>query len=610
MTVQISVVHYAEENELVFNDVLVMFVKSIRQLTQYPYKLNIIDNQMHPLARRNLESKLPHVEIIRHEGKHHTFPAGANTAIEKMQGDYLVLLHTDLLVGWGWLNALVQDLKQSEAKYGVPCAISPLLLPYPKTSETPSEEQLGITTISDLIPPEDVKRYMINHHIPYKLWNNVPVAVSRPTLITDNGHQLGGAYMASRKFFEEVGPYDETLNRTNDRDYGIRALLTSCRNLMSNHVYLHHIGGLHSHSGVYNSHEYDGYAAFKSKWGLKAWQAMLTGMMWIKLHNNRPLIRKLHIMDKPAKSILTEVMNSPSNNEGVYSEYSCRLVAQPWKRFGTVLTGADTRNPDWHPGIIRDCCVLKLGDDWFMWFQASAGHGTWNIGLAKSKDGIHWKMHPQPVLNKGPLGSLDHLFLADPEVVYVNGKFHMFYEANDTFHFSCGYAESIDGIHWIKSSTPALKPSSHGYDTHDMSPLCILKVKGAWFLYYFARSGGCGPINTGVAVSRDLQTWQKPFNHPILTPNPKWPESAVINRVMWIQDRYVAWVGVRNVRTFGDGTALAWSMDGLKWHWGPLIVQQRKGFLYRNDIDVVRSYGDYFLFYSRSPTIDLLVLKG
>lgn len=289
MSVQISIVHYAEENELAFNDILVMLVKSIRELTEYPYKLNIIDNHIHPKARRDMEAKLPDVEIIRAEGEYHTFPAGANTAIENMDGDYLALLHTDLIVSWGWLKSLVKDLQRGERKFGVPCVTTPILLPYPKIV--------------------DVKNYMVKYHVPHKMWGSIPIAISRAGLVSDNGHQLG-VYMASKKFFEEVGSYDETLARFNDKDYGIRALLTGCRSLVSNGVYLHHMGGLHANSGVYKD---GGFENFKRKWSVEAWRQVQSGILWIKLHNNRPVICKWRRIGKDPKSILAEILNSPSN---------------------------------------------------------------------------------------------------------------------------------------------------------------------------------------------------------------------------------------------------------------------------------------------------------
>ena len=200
MSVQISIVHYATSDELRFNDVLVFLVKSIKELTKHPYRLNIIDNQMHPEARKDLERKLPNVEILRTEGpewkvrdrkgnilsgRHHTFPVGANLAMDAMKGDYLVMFHTDLLVSHNWLSSLVKDLKSAEKTYGVPCATCPILIFHPRRNGSKIES---------------VKRYMEKHGLPYKMWGKFPVVVSHEGSVTDNGWRESQMFLLNEDF--------------------------------------------------------------------------------------------------------------------------------------------------------------------------------------------------------------------------------------------------------------------------------------------------------------------------------------------------------------------------------------------------------------------------
>lgn len=291
MSVQISIVHFAEDTQLRFNDILVDQVESIRFFTKYPYKLNIIDNQMPAKARKDLDEKLPDVEILRTSGRYNTFPAGANLAIENMKGDYLFLSHTDLLMGWNWLDCLTLNLQFVEIKKGVPCATCPTLLFYPRRPGESTKQ------FSDETRAKGVQAYMELHRVPYKMWDDLSIAVSRPGKVTDNGWRLGGAYLASKKFFDEVGSYDPIINRMNDKSYGIRALMTDCRVSNSNRVYLHHISALHASSGVYRSEYFakqlpkdrlglglGGYAQFKYKWGIKIFEKVIDGTIWIELH--------------------------------------------------------------------------------------------------------------------------------------------------------------------------------------------------------------------------------------------------------------------------------------------------------------------------------------
>jgi len=301
MKVQISIVHFAEDHQLRFNDVLADQVESIRFFTKYPYRLNIIDNQMPAKARKDLDEKLPDEDILRTSGRYNTFPAGANHAIENMSGDYLFLSHTDLLMGWNWLDCLTLNLQSAEIKEGVPCATCPILIFYPKKKGSPTRfkgkavEEIAGEWVKDEDSCEAVKAYMEKHRVPYKMWGNRPVAVSRSGKVTDNGWRLGGAYLASKKFFDEVGPYDPIINRMNDKSYGIRALMTDCKVTKSNLVYLHHLSALHAKSGVYRGEYFakqlpperrgkGSYGQFILKWGENVFKKVQDGTIWMELH--------------------------------------------------------------------------------------------------------------------------------------------------------------------------------------------------------------------------------------------------------------------------------------------------------------------------------------
>ena len=303
---QISIVHYAGvfrggsvKTKMHLNDILVDQVRSIRSLTKHPYSLNIIDNQMHPEARRDLENKLPDMEILETEGIHHTFPVGANKAIDTLSKDYLFLSHTDMLMSHNWLTALAQDLENTEKRYSVPASVSPILLFYPRLQTSPDKDlMLKTLRTQRLMEPDKVKNYMNIHGVPHSPWEGQELAVSNPGIITDNGWRLGGAYMTSKKFLDEVGHYDPMMNRMNDKSYGIKALMTRCKVMTSNGVYLHHIGGLHKTSGCYAGEGYyeDGihkaygsetlgaYYQFKKKWGFTVFNKVQDGSIWRELH--------------------------------------------------------------------------------------------------------------------------------------------------------------------------------------------------------------------------------------------------------------------------------------------------------------------------------------
>ena len=272
---------------------------------------------MHPGACRDLEEKIPDVEIIETEGIHHTFPAGANTAIEHLTNDYMFLSHTDMLMSHNWLTSLVQDLENIENSHKVPAATYPLLLPYPRLETTPPHETMfrSIRTLSGLQDKSIVQGYMDFHGVPHETWEGRELAVCRSGNITDNGWRLGGAYIASKKFFNEVGPYEPLINRANDKAYAIKALMTRCKVMTSNDAYLHHIGGLHGISGCYGGEGYyeDGehksygskelgpFYQIKKTYGLTVWRKIQDGSIWGELHATQPRGKSRELIEEYRK---------------------------------------------------------------------------------------------------------------------------------------------------------------------------------------------------------------------------------------------------------------------------------------------------------------------
>ena len=284
MSIQVSIFHYAPDSAIWLNDVVLMQVRSIKELTDIPYKLNIINNEMEPLARKDLASRLPSdVELI-DVPKHEILcgPAGINGAILNNKCDYLVILHTDVLVTWNWLSTWLTHVQNAETKYGVPCAVSPEgLLPYPKNEG-----------YAKGLEHEVMKTYMGDTmKISWKPWNDIPIGVSKPTVLYDVGNELG-LYMANRKFWEEIGLHDETMTASMEGiDMGLRTLKTRCRNLLGGGLWLHHVGGLHGKIGCRLQRQKDGSWVgtdeFIKKWGMETRWKVTYGTAWIEFHTEQ-----------------------------------------------------------------------------------------------------------------------------------------------------------------------------------------------------------------------------------------------------------------------------------------------------------------------------------
>ena len=122
-------------------------------------------------------------------------------------------------------------------------------------------------------------------------------------------------------------------------------------------------------------------------------------------------------------------------------------------------------------------CILRVGDEWWMWYNGRADDAfTGAVGLAKSRDGLHWKKANggRPVFDHGPPGTFDSTKADHPAVLFFDGQFHMWYTAGDTkSHYKIGYAVSRDGEHWTRENgaKPVFGPGAKGkFDDRGRSP--------------------------------------------------------------------------------------------------------------------------------------------
>lgn len=127
----------------------------------------------------------------------------------------------------------------------------------------------------------------------------------------------------------------------------------------------------------------------------------------------------------------------------------------------------------WDNCFIEGPSVLKEGGVYKMWYagydcevngQATDGKAT--IGYATSEDGIRWtKWAGNPVLQT-EAAAWDAVTVQDPHVLRHNGGYHMWYggtAVDDNYGQQTGYAYSVDGIAWAKSSrNPVLARGAAG----------------------------------------------------------------------------------------------------------------------------------------------------
>ena len=119
--------------------------------------------------------------------------------------------------------------------------------------------------------------------------------------------------------------------------------------------------------------------------------------------------------------------------------------------------------------------VLKTSDGYVMYYSGVGASGIQMIGMATSKDEVHWTKYndpattdtlfadTDPVFQPGDKGAWDGEWVHQPRVFHTPDGWVMFYRGTKDKNGSImklGLATSDDGIHWERSPlNPILEPS-------------------------------------------------------------------------------------------------------------------------------------------------------
>lgn len=157
-----------------------------------------------------------------------------------------------------------------------------------------------------------------------------------------------------------------------------------------------------------------------------------------------------------------------------------------------------------------------------MWYTGmaaqwhSSGIGFYRIGLAESRDGVHWKRlnGGKPVFDLGPGGSYDEVQVATPAILREGRGYRMWYAAWSpaTGHTIC-VARSRDGLRWQRENggkpVAGLPAGAYGPAIHR---------EGDQYLLLFMAAGGRTRGLLG-AISRDGMNWKMiGGGQPLLAP--------------------------------------------------------------------------------------------
>lgn len=153
------------------------------------------------------------------------------------------------------------------------------------------------------------------------------------------------------------------------------------------------------------------------------------------------------------------------------------------------------------PFTISYPCVIQDEGIWKMWYGSNLCWGKQQtdmdhvIKYAWSNDGIHWNTKGEISLN---LILPEEYALCRPWVIKENGMYKMWFcFRGDSYRI--GYAESKNGVEFIRKPGNVIDVSESGWDSEMVSYPSLFKHKNK--LYMFYNGNGYGRTGFGVAIS-------------------------------------------------------------------------------------------------------------
>ena len=229
-----------------------------------------------------------------------------------------------------------------------------------------------------------------------------------------------------------------------------------------------------------------------------------------------------------------------SNSSAMRIGYATSTDGITWDKYYNENNGFVFHDPE----CIRTYrpVVLKVDQEYKMYYCRWHGGGSCYIGLATSPDGLLWTPYnDNPVLNLGRGFEAHRVYPGS--VIHENGLYKMWYTGEPSHTgipgAATGYATSTDGIHWVKyAGNPVLeKGTTSEWDNHSATTPKVVKEGGLYHMFYRGTQLG-NDFRTGHAYSVDGKNWTKCNQNPVLTPGPSgsWDDRRVGPGQVIIQD--------------------------------------------------------------------------
>ena len=157
--------------------------------------------------------------------------------------------------------------------------------------------------------------------------------------------------------------------------------------------------------------------------------------------------------------------------------------AHIWRKHDKPVLGFGPRGA-WDERATADPYVIQADRHMYMYYLGEDRARRQRLGLAVSDDGLHWtKLRSSPILEPGGPGAFDENGVGEPAVWRSHGSYWMLYTGRSRDETRrLGLAQSRDGIHWQR--LPLLIQGAQGWDAKVLCDPTVLvenDVVRVWF---------------------------------------------------------------------------------------------------------------------------------
>jgi predicted GH43/DUF377 family glycosyl hydrolase len=155
------------------------------------------------------------------------------------------------------------------------------------------------------------------------------------------------------------------------------------------------------------------------------------------------------------------------------------------------------------PFVISGPKIRRFGDRYYLWYIAGTKwipaegrpEPVYRIRMATSDDGLRWqRLHRELIPTRLEADECQ----ASPDVIFANGKYHMFFCYRHSLGYRgrekgyrIGYASSDDLVNWVRNDSQAgIDVSDEGWDSEMVSYPHVFELDGKTLMFYLGNQVG------------------------------------------------------------------------------------------------------------------------